>query len=583
MSVDFLHILESMGVQARMYRYTDCPHFFMKSKNFMQRRSIILFLMFSLCASVVHAESPDPCIDGTLKHGFSVSAYKKVLFAPGNLQYNAVAGSHLCIDGTIKPGTWRFAEHQWDLADEKSNRNKSEFNDAWIDLFAWGTSGWNSGATYFNPWENSRATWDYYINGDPANSMTGEYRNADWAIYNTIGDDAPGTWRTLTAYEWSYIINMRRDASQLRGIASIGDVHGLVLLPDDYDQSDVSLPAFTPQPYSVNSYDINEWLKLESIGAVFLPAEGVMYGTWINRPNYYGYYWSTTPMGSNIPELAGALEFSEISTATISSTARDAQIPVRPVRETPPVSKQEQDTTVCDTLMPITWQGHEWTSDGTVVDTVKDICGYDSLIVLLTLNTEICCQEIITINQDTAVCDTLMPFTWRGVLFAEEGERRWIDKNARDCDSIEYIYTLSTFHCERLYDFIVNKYNWQLLCNNERVRQLFPELTVSGYQWYKDGTAIPDATEDNFSEQNELQGAFQLRLQMDNGRYVWSEILTIQPAQTQATSRIRIYNHNGYLFYQAEGDTTIPVLPKGLYFIQIEQNGEQRTEKKLIP
>ena len=106
---------------------------------------------------------------------------------------------------------------------------------------------------------------------------------------------------------------------------------------------------------------------------------------------------------------------------------------------------------------------------------------------------------------------------------------------------------------------------------------------VLTYQWYKDGTAIPNATEDDYSEQNELQGAFQLRLLMNNDRYVWSEILTIQPAQTQAPSRIRIYNHNGYLFYQSEKETTIPSLPRGLYIIQIEQNGEQHIEKKLIP
>ena len=138
-------------------------------------------------------------------------------------------------------------------------------------------------------------------------------------------------------------------------------------------------------------------------------------------------------------------------------------------------------------------------------------------------------------------------------------------------------------HCERLYPIIVNKYNWQLLCHNVRVRELFPELTVNGYQWYKDGMAIPNATEDDYSEQNELQGAFQLRLLMNNDRYVWSEILTIQSSQTLAPSRIRIYNHNGYLFYQSEKETTIPSLPRGLYIIHIEQNGEQRIEKKLIP
>lgn len=45
---------------------------------------------------------------------FSVSPTTTVLFSPGNLQYTT-NGTHLCADGTTQTGTWRFAEHQWDI------------------------------------------------------------------------------------------------------------------------------------------------------------------------------------------------------------------------------------------------------------------------------------------------------------------------------------------------------------------------------------------------------------------------------------------------------------------------------------
>ena len=254
------------------------------------------------------------------------------------------------------------------------------------------------------------------------------------------------------------------------------------------------------------------------------------------------------------------------------------------------------DTIVCDTLPQITWRGKTFAITDTLRDTLRSSCGFDSIYYLMRVETEHCespCPEMHYATRDTTVCDTLMPFTWHGLLFNEPGSQTTTLQDVRGCDTLQTTWTLDTIHCERqvipepitdtLYPIIVNKYNWQLLCHNVRVRELFPELTVTGYQWYKDGTAIPNATEDDYSEQNELQGAFQLRLLMSDGRYVWSEILTIQPAQTQVPSHIRIYNHNGYLFYQSEKETTIPSLPRGLYIIQIEQNGEQRIEKKLIP
>ena len=248
-----------------------------------------------------------------------------------------------------------------------------------------------------------------------------------------------------------------------------------------------------------------------------------------------------------------------------------------------------RDTTVCDTLMPFTWHGLLFNEPGEQKTVEKDNHGCDTLQTTWTLLTQVCCPDIQTFTLDTTVCDTLMPFVWIGdgfeVPFSDIGTNQQSVPHPRwpNCLFAEYTLRLDTVHCERLYDIIVNKYNWVLLCNNTRVRTLFPQRTVIGYQWYKDGTAIIGATEDDYSEQNELLGDFQLRLHMDDGSYVWSEILTIQPALTQAPSRIRIYRHNGHLIYQAEGENTVPSLPRGLYIIQIEQNGEQRIEKKLIP
>ena len=254
-----------------------------------------------------------------------------------------------------------------------------------------------------------------------------------------------------------------------------------------------------------------------------------------------------------------------------------------------PAKKIVQDTIICDTIDNIVWRNKIYPLKNELRDTVYDSSGADSIYYILNVTMEHCCPEIkektITIG---TLCDTLLPYTlyfrdtvltfkMAGDILLEIQHPQW------DCIDSIYILHLDTMHCERLYPIIVNKYNWQLLCHNVRVRELFPELTVNGYQWYKDGMAIPNATEDDYSEQNELQGAFQLRLLMNNDRYVWSEILTIQSSQTLAPSRIRIYNHNGYLFYQSEKETTIPSLPRGLYIIQIEQNGEQRIEKKLIP
>ena len=145
---------------------------------------------------------------------FSVGEGRQVMFAPGNLQFNAAQGTHQCADGTTQKGTWRFAEHQWDYVGDASNGNVyhngtkcnngliSETYDGWIDLFGWGTSGWNSGAVAYQPWSTSKSDSDYYPGGNENNDLMAEYAYADWGVYNQIGSDASNSWRTLTSDEW---------------------------------------------------------------------------------------------------------------------------------------------------------------------------------------------------------------------------------------------------------------------------------------------------------------------------------------------------------------------------------------------
>ena len=254
---------------------------------------------------------------------FSVSATQQVTFSRGNLQFNATSGTHRCADGTTKQGTWRFAEHQWDIVGmgygqtndylchiggtvaNSDNRNISSTYSGWIDLFGWGTSGWKSGANAYLPYSTSTSHSDYYPGGSYENSLTGNYANADWGVYNQIGNDAPGSWRTLTRDEWAYLFNTRANASSKYGAAKVNGVTGVVILPDDWttppsgcsftagmtsasSEDDWSLVATT------NIYSASQWQLMESAGAVFLPAAGDRSGSGVYRVGCDGGYWSST-------------------------------------------------------------------------------------------------------------------------------------------------------------------------------------------------------------------------------------------------------------------------------------------------
>lgn len=231
-------------------------------------------------------EGPEP-----IAPTFSVAEGRQVLFSPGNLQYCTV-GSHTTVEGTAS-GTFRFAEHQYDYLGQ-DNALVSDTNSGWIDLLTWGSSGWHVPPC-------SEKDGDYGIE-----SLCGSEAYADWGIYNAIGDDAPGTWRTLTRDEWDYLVNCRA-ASTVDGTdsaryaeATVCGVKGLILLPDKFSRpasitpiANINCNNFTLS-FSDNIYNAKEWALMEQAGTVFLPAAGFRGGTWLSTIGEGGSYWAST-------------------------------------------------------------------------------------------------------------------------------------------------------------------------------------------------------------------------------------------------------------------------------------------------
>ncbi len=248
-----------------------------------------------------------PRSDGALiKASYKVSATKSVYFSQGNLQYNAMQGTHKTLDSTAQ-GTWRFALKQWDVVGLDNNSILSTYN-GWIDLFGWGTSGWNSGATEYQPWSTSTASFDYYPGGSETNDLTGSYAKADWGVFNAIsnGGDEPNKWRTLTTDEWRYLF---REYDWTLGSLKVGKkLHSCFLLlpdafvlPDGMSMDILSKSVKTSEDYvngqaipSTNTYTEDQLRKLEMLGVVVLPCAGYRRKTGVRLTEYSCFYWSVT-------------------------------------------------------------------------------------------------------------------------------------------------------------------------------------------------------------------------------------------------------------------------------------------------
>ena len=225
-------------------------------------------------------QAPQGAINGL----FTIDSIgNQVYFSKGNLQYI----------GSANTPYWKFADNQWDYLGTTTGQNSTSQN-VDRDLFGWGTSGWDSGNTYYHPWDTDNSDGSLY--GPPGQyNLTGSYAQADWGEYNSIysGSTATNGWRTLTREEWVYVFQGRSGASSKYGHGKVNGQRGMILLPDEW-----TLPSgmsFTPGNSSwVNEYTTGQWEQMEQNGAVFLPAAGYRYGTSVGVVGSHGLYWSAS-------------------------------------------------------------------------------------------------------------------------------------------------------------------------------------------------------------------------------------------------------------------------------------------------
>ena len=245
------------------------------------------------------------------------SSGKKVRFSRGNLQYQA------------STNTWRFAANQYSYVGDggktcgnvsgSNNESASSSYSGWIDLFGWGTSGYNHGATCYQPWSTSTTNSYYRAYGNASYDLSSSTGRADWG-YNTISNGGTG-WRTLTKDEWMYIFKDREgptingQSNSLCMKTKVGDVYGLIIFADNYTHpSDVSIDTydinyFIRQWAAIrNTYSLADWAKMEAAGAIFLPISNVRRGTTlVDGGDRTGCYWSATHVGD---DQANGLYFS---------------------------------------------------------------------------------------------------------------------------------------------------------------------------------------------------------------------------------------------------------------------------------
>ena len=125
----------------------------------------------------------------------------------------------------------------------------------------------------------------YYAYGDVNANLYDYTGQADWGYgmggYGTIH------WRTLTSAEWDYVFHNRTPASGIRfAPAKVNGENGIILLPDLWEESFYPLNSVNQKPTNTENLlaptpyvyytdnTIDDWWRLGSHGAVFLPAAG---------------------------------------------------------------------------------------------------------------------------------------------------------------------------------------------------------------------------------------------------------------------------------------------------------------------
>lgn len=260
----------------------------------------------------------DLAVNGSLSGQFTVAPGRKIVFSQGNLQYQPSSS------------TWRFARNQYETVGSSNYKAAADYT-GWIDMFGWGTSSKSTGAYCFMPYEISPYDDDYIPGGIQEADIVGEQYNADWGC-NTIsnGGNSPNSWRTLTHDEFIYLYSERPNAAHLYARATVCGVHGLVLLPDNWDEVSLLQIERASQTWGGNIFTDVEWREYERLGAVLLPVTGFREYRSVKSVNAVGTYWTSTACGAS---QALTIHFSDERVQNHASHGRHYGYSVRLVKD----------------------------------------------------------------------------------------------------------------------------------------------------------------------------------------------------------------------------------------------------------
>lgn len=229
-----------------------------------------LLVIIPLLLSFMACTNDAPELPGV----FSVSKTRQIQFSPGVLQYRA------------STDTWRFASSQLEYMKEKNNNISPTYN-GWIDLFGYGTSGYDGKM----PYQTSTNRSDYAPTGDDGITGT-EY---DWGIHCQIENGGPkGSWRLPTNDDWYWILSRRENFLNLATLVYVDTLAGLLVFPDGWENTtgiQLQFPTVillengeNPDLAEHNHITKSQFKQFERMGAIFMPAIG------FRQKSYYYYY-----------------------------------------------------------------------------------------------------------------------------------------------------------------------------------------------------------------------------------------------------------------------------------------------------
>jgi len=266
--------------------------------------------------------------NGKLPGAFHTAANEVCYFSMGNLQYQA------------STNTWRYAKRQFDYVGYEHNvatsgtttmmkfgtvvdngiRSNNDFAastySGWVDVFQWGTSNIQHGATQYQPWirwHNDSDASHYYAYANRVADLNSSDGRADWGT-NTISNGGSNAWPnkfTPSSSQMDYLLHNRVGERFAFARIQVNDtiIRGIMLFPDDFTwPNTVTVATHINDDNGNNPFDgawwptgiadfstytEREWSLLEHVGVVFLPCAGCWgaQSEMDNWGNYSGRYW----------------------------------------------------------------------------------------------------------------------------------------------------------------------------------------------------------------------------------------------------------------------------------------------------